>query len=248
MKLQDIFDQLTVGEFSQLSIGGQDAGEINEANWPKVLNHVNLGLTQLYKRFPLKQGRFTLELQPDTLQYALNSKYAVTNRRSKEPVRFIKDSTAAPFEDDILKVERVIGESGYDLGLNDGSDPYSVFTPSSLVLRVPKDVVDQSASLPEKYKTATLEVVYRANHAKMSVGMGLFDPTRVEVELPDTHLEPLLFYVASRANTPVGMTNEANLGNIYMAKYEQSCKQLEEWNLNVDQGSQSTSFERGGWV
>jgi hypothetical protein len=248
MKLKEIFDQLTHGELSQLGIGGAANGGIAPENYGKVISHVNLGLTALYKRFNLKEGRVTIELQTGRTTYPVNANYAVSNRRSREQVRYIKDSLDEPFRDDIHKIERVYTSVGYEMGLNDESDPYSVFTPSATILRVPPLVVAGSVDLPDELKTETLEVVYRANHPIIVQGIGLFEPDRVELELPYSHLEPLLFYVASRVHTPTGMTNEANLGNTYFAKYEASCQQLENTNLRVDQSSQNTRLARNGWV
>lgn len=248
MKLSEIFTQLTYGELSQLNLGGAEAGEISAANYPRIIPHVNLGLTALYKRFMLKEGRLTIALQTGRSTYPLISTYAVANRRSRETAPFIMDTTAEPFQDDIHKVESVYTDYGYEMGLNDESDVYSCFTPSAHILRVPSAVVAESFDLPEKLKTTSLTVVYRANHPPIVIKEGLFDPTRIEVELPYSHLEPLLLFIASRVNNPIGMTNEFHAGNSYAAKYEASCMQLEQTNLRVDQGSQNTKLEKGGWV
>ena len=238
MKLAEIFSQLTYGELSQISLGGADAGEINEANYPKVLSHINLGLTALHTRFPLKEGRLRLQTHSGMLTYPLNSRFSVSNTRSREAIRTIQDTVGEPFKDDIHKVERVyLGD--VELGLNDESTLMSCFTPSANVLRVPAEVVDQGA---------LLQVVYRANHVPIVVGMGLFDPARIEVDLPYSHLEPLLYFVASRVNNPMGMNNEFHAGNSYAAKYEAACQQLETQNLRVDQGAQNTRLNRAGWV
>lgn len=248
MKLQEVFDQLTHGELSNLSIGGNEAGVINPANYDRLVPHVNLGLTALYKRFPLKENRFTLELQSNRTVYPLISKYAVSSTSSRETVRYIKDSLAAPFKDDIHKIEKVVAPSGYEFSLNDESDEYSVFTPSATVLRVSLDVVDQAMDLPDDLKTTLVEVIYRANHP-LIVADGLYlEPEDIELELPYSHLEPLLLFIASRVHTPTGMTNETNMGNTYFAKYEASCQQIEATNLRVDQGSQNTRLYRNGWV
>ena len=68
------------------------------------------------------------------------------------------------------------------------------------------------------------------------------------MELPDAYLEALLYFVASRINNPIGMTNEFHAGNSYAAKYEQECARLEMLNLEVDQGYQNTRLRAGGWV
>lgn len=248
MYLSEVFEQLTSGELSQLSIGGGEAGEISEANWSRVINHINLGLGALYKRFPLKEGRLTLELLPDRTTYPIASKYAISNTRSRELSRYIRDSKGDPYLDDLLKVERVYSDTGYEMALNDLSDKYSVFTPSASTLRVPAGLVAEVAALPDYLKTETLDVVYRANHAKIVMGLGYFDPAREELELPESHLMALLLFVASRVNNPIGMTNEFHAGNSYAAKYEAECAQLEGLGLRVDKASQNSGIQRGGWA
>lgn len=248
MKLKEIFDQLTYGELSQLSIGGDEAGVISPANYDRVLAHVNLGLTALYKRFPLKEGRVIVELQAGRTTYPITSRYAVTSRSSREPVRYIKDSAGAAFKDDIHKIERVYTSAGWEFGLNDEADHYAMRTPSATTLVVPFDVVAKPISLPDELKTDTLEIVYRANHPILMTDEGDLEPELVEVELPYSHLEPLLLFVASRAYTPTGMSADGNLGNTYAAKYEAACLQLELINLRVDQGGQRDKLTERGWV
>ena len=216
MKLQEIFDQLGSGEFSQLSIGGAAAGVIDETNWTKVLGHVNLGLTALFKRFMLKEGSLVVTLEADKETYKLNAS-------------------------DIFKVERVLTDGGVELGLNDHANPRSVFTSSMSTLRVPKEVVDE-------LDLASLTVFYRANHPTLKIGLVPFDPERIELQLPYSHLEPLLYYVASRVHNPIGMTGEFNAGNNYAAKYEMSCQALEGQGLQIDQGQTNTRLFRNGWV
>lgn len=237
MKLQDIFDQLSTGEFSQLSIGGQEAGVINEDNYKPVIDHINLALTALYTRFNLKAGRLVVELQPDLDTYVLHSSYAVQGKRSMQPVRYIKDTVAEPFLDDLAKVLEVRDDTGSELGLNDANDPLSIQTPSAKVLWTPKHLA-----------TAELRVRYQALHPKLVVGLGFFDPARVNVELPDTHLQALLLNIASRAQAPVGMGAEFNASNAYFARYEQACQDLEFKGMQVDRGGSNTRAQRGGWA
>lgn len=248
MQLSEVFSQLSYGELSQLSIGSGEMGVIDSANYDRMLSHVNLGLTTLYKRFPLKEGRLTLALQSGRVTYPLNSSFAVSKDVSVEPVRYILDSEAARFVDDIHKVERVLTSGDWELGLNDEADIYAVATPSAQVLRVPSAIVECADSIPKVLHTKTLTVVYRANHPILKPGVGLYDASKVALELPYSHLEPLLLYIASRVNNPIGMSNEFNAGNNYAAKYEAACAQLEQFNLRVDQGSHNTRAHRNGWI
>lgn len=241
MKLSEIFTQLAVGEFSQLSLGGNGEGVIPETSYAKLIPHVNLGLTALHKRFPLKEGEINVQLFKGRVSYPLKTKYAVSNRRSRETDRFILDSDSAQFTEDVLKIERVYNALGRELGLNDEADSASCFTPNATTLKVPTSLV--SVPAPE-----ILKVVYRATNDNIVIPVGTFDPSRVEVELPVSHLEALLYYIASRVHNPIGLSNEFHAGNNYYAKYEASCAELEEKNLRIDQGSQNTRLERGGWV
>ena len=238
MKLSEVFSQLTYGELSQLNLGGAEAGAIDASNYPQVVAHVNMGLLALYKRFNLKEGRLNFSLKAGVTYYPLNT---------NEDVLFATNLGEEEFADDILKVERVCTAKGFDLGLNDLEDPYACMTPSNRVLRVPAVIAAQSADLPDKLKTPTLTVVYRARHP-MVVATASFNPSRVDLELPYTHLEALLLYVASRVHNPIGMTNEFHAGNSYAAKFEQACQQLEIKNLQVDQSSQSNRLQQKGWV
>lgn len=249
MTLQEVFEQLTYGELSQLSIGGGAAGELSDTNYPRILPHVNLGLTALYKRFPLKEGRVVVGLMTDVVTYNIHSKYAFTNAVPATPGNYLIDTVDNPFTDDVLKIERVLTDDDFEMQINDLSDFYSVFTPTATTLRVPVDIVNQAMLLPDWLKTENLELVYRANHPKIVIDSGYLDPTTVELELPDSYLEPLLLFIASRAMSPLGTGQfEGLAGNNYFAKYEQACQQIELKNLQVDQGSQNIRLFQAGWV
>jgi hypothetical protein len=245
MKLKEIFDQLAYGELSQISIGGGAAGAVRAEDYPKLVAHVNLGLTALYKRFNLKKSQFKLVLQPGVTMYALNSKFATTNTRSREAVKFINDATM-PFRDDLLKVENVFASTGYEFSVNNPVDSFSMNTPSQRMLVVPADIVAMADWLPDEMKTSTLNVVFRANHPKLEAED--VEPEDLELELPDTHLEALLLFVAARVHTPIGIGAEDNTGNLYMQKYEMACQELENKNLQIDQGAQYDRLQKGGWV
>lgn len=248
MKLIEVFNQLTYGELSQLALGGGEMGKIGEADYPKLLSHINLGLIDLYKRFFLKEGTLVLQLQRDQAIYPLSSRFAVANAKSRETVRYILDSAAAPFRDDINKVERVYTDDGHELSLNDHVDHYALRTPALNVLQVPLDIVNDVTTLPYHLKTTKLRAVYRAAHPQLVQPVGYFDPARVGMELPYSHLQALLLFVASRIHNPVGMTNEFHAGNNYAAKYEAECARLEQANLEIDEGASHDKLRRNGWV
>lgn len=236
IKLSEVFTQLTYGELSQVSIGGGEAGQIDDDNYEHIVAHINLGLTALYKRFPLKEAHLKILVQSGRITYPINSLYAMSNTGSSEVIKYI-DDTAEPFKDDVLKIERVYDSDGNEFSLNDAGDLNSFSTPSSTVLRAPIGLT-----------ATTLDVVYRANHPLILVNPGAFNPNAVDLELPVTHLEPLLLYVASRFHAPTGLVNEFNASNNYAAKYEAACQEIELRNLRVDQGGQYDRLHEKGWV
>jgi hypothetical protein len=147
-----------------------------------------------------------------------------------------------------MKVEHVFAESGFEFSVNNAVDVYSMNTPTQRVLTVPADIVAKKDTLLEELKTDTLEVVFRAAHPKIIVEDNDIEPDMYELELPDTHLEPLLFFVASRVHTPAGLGGEDNTGNLYFQRYEMACQALENQNLQIDKGAQYNRIERNGWV
>ena len=223
MYLQEVFDQLAGSEFSQLSIGGADMGVIDPSNYGRVLGHVNLGLTSLYTRFNLKEGSVVVPLVEGQDTYPL-------------------------VVADLLKVEKVLTDGDFEVPLNQHADIYSCHTPSMSTLKVPLSILEQEIDLPDVLFTDNLKVVYRANHPKLVMTMGAINPATTLLELPTTHLLPLLYFVASRAHNPAGMNNEFHAGNSYYKKYEMACQELEGKGVQVDQDNSNTRLARGGWV
>ena len=248
MTLQDIFDALSAGEISQISIGGQPAGAINKQNRAKLLPHINMGLTALFKRFRLKEGNLLLQLKPGRTSYPLNLEYTVSNNGFSSTGLIL--DTGSPYKNDLLKVEEVRTELGQVLPLNDSSYLYSLKTPQTKVLYVPKEIVENSGSLPDEFRTSKLLVTYRANHTEIT-----FDQNKdfayedgADIELPDSHLEALLYFVASRVNNPMGMTNEFHAGNTYYMKYEQACQELENQGMQADLTGTNIKARLNGWA
>lgn len=223
MKLQEVFDQLSGGEFSQISIGGQDAGVINEANYQRVLNHINLGLTSLYTRFNLKERRLSIPLQAESDTYRLDV-------------------------DDILKIEKILVDSGEELELNHEGNVYSCFTPSLNTVRVPQIILVPDSTVPEALHTDGITVVYRANHPKVALRFGYMNITTKTIELPSSHLSALLYFVASRVHTPMSLDAASNAAMNWYGKYEAACVELEGKGVQVNVDNTNYRLQRNGWV
>lgn len=239
MMLSEIFSQLSTGELNNLALAGED-GEIPKEKYERLVNHVNMGLVELHKRFLLRVGEVWVDLVPGQSQYVLKRLYQVGNREGRKLVQYIRESDPV-FLDDIIKIEQVFDQSGTELGLNDPENLYSVVTPTMNTIRVPSDLVRDR-------NITSVRVQYRAKPEKIVWEDKFFDPSDTEVELSDVHLQALCYFIASRIHNPVGFSETVHEGNNYAAKFERECASLDAQNLRVDTSSTNTKPMRGGWV
>ncbi len=236
MKLIEIFDSLSYGELSQLSIGNAESTGIKEEDQPKVITHINLGLLELHKRFDLKRGSLILQMYEQIMNYELRPDFAVSNLESLEPIKYIVDTPLEPFQDDVLKIERIFAESGGEYILNNENEYNSLHTPTPLTLQIP---------LPQAENV--VEVEYRATHPRIPV-RGV-NPLTYEVDLPYPYLEALIYYVASRMfaplNDPQAPSQESQM---YMLKFEAAIAKLTELAITPVMQNTKENFKRNGWV
>ncbi len=237
--LQEIFDNLATGELSGLSIGNSQAGSIVEADYPKIVAHINLGLVDLYKRFPLRQGEIQLHQHADVTTYYLRSDH-VADVDSMDEDFYIEEVDDVPFLDDIIKVTEVTDSLGDDVGLNDTNKPLTgVFTPSfDIIKSVPYDP-------PE-----ILSITYQAKYPKITIS-DPFDPEDVKLYIPDFIIEALMLYVAMRIyrgmNSRVA-EGETNIGTTFFSMYETECQKLTALDVFADVNDSGKQFVNNGWI
>ena len=83
-------------------------------------------------------------------------------------------------------------------------------------------------------ETTTLRVVYRADHPEIKTALATQAPEVVDIFLPRTHVQALVWYVASRLTNPKGLTNEFHEGNNYAMKFEAEVASLKNEGMKVD--------------
>jgi len=235
MLLHDLLNQLTFGELFQLEIGGNNELGIQPVDFPKVIPHINLGLIELYKRFPLKIDEVIIEQYDQIQTYYLRSKYAQSNIESKEPIKYIADSIYKPFKDGVLRIETVYNELGEELFVNDNSKQWSVFTPSYDSIQIPMSVTGNAFT-----------VGYRASHEY--IHSTALDDKTYEVDIPVGLLEPLLLYIASRMYASLNFDGSGNEGMSYYQKFEAACNQVEKQFLYIDNNTPNMKLDIAGWV
>lgn len=267
MNFQDILNDLTYGELTQVNIGGNGDGTFDDKQYNRLISHLNLGLTDLHKQFSLKTNTIEVVLNAGRYRYHLDEKHKYSDEqlvvddfrldledttllidtKENSDAEYIRDQPYAEFKNDILLITDVITLGGHSLPLNVIGNPWSVRTPRANVLEFPRRIVDNGFDVPEHYITNRVWVKYRQNHERIHYGAGEFDGNRVEIELPETHRQALLFFMASRIMNPVGMGQEFNAGNTYYAKYVNECQNLTEKGMYIDEKDDSTRFERNGF-
>ena len=210
MKLVQILNQLSHGELAQYYEGGDGYNGIHDDRFNKVIPHINLALSALYTRFPLKMEEVVIQ-QADQIQtYYLDSKYAVTNKLSTEELRYIIDSLYHPFVDNVLKIERVFNEQGRELFLNDADEYWSVHTPTYNSIQIPyPDLANQ------------LIVTYRAGPKQIPIEE--LQPEFYDVDLPADLLEHLLLYVGGRMTAIRDSSEGDYTSQNYFKRYEEAC-------------------------
>lgn len=218
MLLSDIFRKLGHGELASYFVGSEIAEGVGEKYWPQMIDHINTGLTKLHTKFPLSHIQMVIQQYEHIATYTLSSKYAETNTASTEPYKYIKDSVFEPFEDNVLRVERVYNECYEELPINEPHDCRSVFTSAYNKIQVPT---------PEKENA--LIVVYRANHKKIPVTVE--DPSTVEIHIPDPLEEALLAYIGHMYLSGKNTEMTSNLSSRLYAKYVSICNEAEDTNL-----------------
>jgi hypothetical protein len=237
--LLDVFRDLTYGELSQLHIGGLIPSELESepdpANYTKIISHVNMGMTELYKRFFLLSREIYIQQYEEIELYQLHSNFNQTNVASTEPIKYILDTPDNPFLDDLLKIEQVYDEVGCLLPLNDISEEFSVFTPSY-----------RSVQIPYPKNENVFAVQYRADHPRIVWDQETM-PIDIEIDIPQSLYEALLFYVGSRAHTSMGGDGGAE-GGMYWQKFNQSCEDVMRLGLQVQGEPGAWRFDQAGWV
>lgn len=223
MLLSEIYNQLLTGELAQTKMAEIGLENMSDADTVKLANHVNFGLTALYKRFDLKSRELVFPLEPDTQTYELDLP-------------------------DLLKIEKVIAvDTDQEMALNRDDNEFSLYTPQLNVVRVPIRIANQDPLLPANLITSSMRVVYRSNHPRINTSEGYVDAEAVELELPESHMYALCLYVASRMNMPLGTGQfEGFASHNAFTKYEAECQRLETEGLEIDHDSQNIKlYERG---
>lgn len=237
MRLSYIFEALASGELAGIQFAAN--GEITPDRWGFVTKNINMGLGELHKRFSLREETVKVQAVADRRAYKLHSGFAVS---SGDPAAHVIDTVAEPFKDNVIEILKVFN-NGTRIFLD---RPGGIYTTTPQTIYIDGTVI-----------TDTLyEVVYKANHPTIElIEMGVsLDPADIEVDLPMTHLQALLYYVASRIITPVATAlngidgRGTHEGIQYRQLFEQECATLIMQGIDIDRLDEQDLFSKRGFV
>lgn len=229
MLLTEVYEQLAYGELRNtvLGTGALDSsadGSMPEAIHAKILPLVKMGITELHKRFLLREVTVAEPL------IALQANY-----------------TLAPTDDDLLKVHRIYGTyltNKYEIPLNEVNNELSIRTPTDKTIIVPTD----NTKAPWLLETNSLSIVYQADHVAIPAAMPWETVNITTISLPRTHLWALCLYIASRVTNSMGFAGEMHEGNNYAIKFEQEVASLKGFNYEIDTGHENTKLTDRGFA
>lgn len=107
--------------------------------------------------------------------------------------------------------------------------------------------------VPDALPVQKLRVIYRAEAKRLKKveDNGLYDPTKIFLDLPMTYLQAILYYIASRkfgANQKA-VQQGLNEGTNYYQRYIAACTLLQDQGAGVQPtGNSGNKFENNGFV
>lgn len=234
IKLTELYKSLALSVLNNTSVITDDKKDIEPDKKEYILEFINEGLTRLHGRFPLKTESVFVEMREGRTEYPLLSRYSFMGfdpELAQYP--FIMDSVTHPFEENVIKILMVYDSTGERRGLNDNHNPHGLFTPRPDTLQCIR---------PRHCEVLT--VTYQAKHPTLTV-----DGENQEVDLPDSLLPALKYWVAYSYYTGLNTAESTSKAAEYLQMYESICGEVKDYDLgSSSESNTNTLFERRGWI
>lgn len=234
MNISDLFQDLSFGELSSLTLASEGTGIITDAGKERIIRFANEGLLKLYSRYVLKEEDVVISLVESITNYHLLLKFAQSQAGiSTQTNLYILDLVEEPFQEDVIRILNVYDSRARELPLNDDGNDFSVFTPQANVLQVPRPKDGMAISIG-----------YQAKHPLLT----LVDLTQ-EICLPDVLVPALRAWVAYRAFGQINTQESQAIAAGHKASYEATCNEVLSLDLvGTSQSQTNDRFDSNGWV
>lgn len=219
IKLSEIFDNLVYGEFSKLSIG--EDGSVTTKDYNRLITHINLGISELFKRFSLKHAEVAVTVIKGTTLYSLG--------------------------ENVVEVLRVMDKLGIELPINrvEYGITGSVVTPTLSTIKV-KDVEPQVLTVTCKMAPTPIELVPVDILGEYEPSLIETELPRTYLEALLYFVASRVFNPVGLESA----VNRApfHTGNNYYSKYEAACALLASVGLDVEETVEYHKFSSKGFV
>ena len=220
MIISDAIDILKDTELKQLNMKDDRAA---------ILGHLNIGITELYKRFHLWKGEVEFPILDGVTEYALDGVDANVGLDLTDHDLIIIKGIFVKANDRYTRDKELI--------INAEGNDQSVYTPqyNQIKLLTPEENVTP-------YLVGdTLKVYYK--------GAPIFlTHEKANIPLPPQFIEALFNYVGYRAHGSMRTSTDNRDNNTYYQRFERSCALIEMEGMYTQNGMESTKFEDRGFV
>ena len=222
MKLSELFRKLALGELNNLSMATD--GVINPTAYPRIIQGANDALRDLFSRMPLSEKTLLVRSLEWKAVYPLRKEHAFMD--PSPAVKYILDTPAYPFTEDLVRILGVTNEVGDPLPLNDSQQWASVFTPQFNTLQLNHVGYDQ-----------VFEVSYQALHPELKESTEVpEDFLEQGINIPSILEELLRIKVAHCIFSAMAGQEYSTKAQVLEATYEMKYTALDQNNLVGDAG------------
>lgn len=217
MTANEVIALARVGELSKLSVAIKDDNTV-------LFGFINLGLVELYKRFPLKNDEAIVTLRDGKTIYKLDG--TDPDVSMGEPFMYLLGA----YEDG---TDNDFSASALSLPINEEDNIYSV-----------NSISYNSIQIPLVTTGAYISLIYVAKPTKVTA-LTLNE----ELDLPDQMIEALLHYIGYRAHGAMDANIQTESNTHYM-RFEASCNKLKELGVGIapDDVSMNNRISMKGFV
>lgn len=236
--LSELFEMLATGEFSNMALSRDHTGSIDEGEYSKVVNHINLGLVEIFKRFNLLQREVTIHADPSVSTYSIQPKFAV-DYNLVSLMKYLEKPDDYDGYFSVVKLLDIYDTDGTNYPMNDRHCEPAIMAMSHDTIKI------------TGLEAATeLCVIYQSWPTKIVVDDDL-DPKEFNVSIPEIVVEALLYYVASRVYKPTGSndsTANADKSAGYQQQYELACTKIGLYGLDTQDNDTRDKITEGDWA
>ena len=214
MNVGDLFERLSYGELSNLTIGMEGAGAVSVDGQPRIVGFANKALTLLHSRFTQRIDEAVIEMREGVQRYVLASRFAVSHTTPPHSEAYLLDTPGDPFEDNVVRILSI-----EEIGLPaDNPDILPVTA---------RAMAHNTVFVRDPRPGGLLRVEYQANHPRLVLPVDLDQP----ISLAPVLEEALETRVAAAVYSAMNGEGHRDKARELLMRYEEICQTVEQESL-----------------